>query len=312
MWNQDEGLSAWHGDGGVQNNITFSWNLVAEGLEGHSTGYITGAQTKAAADVVTNIDMHHNLTMNNSHRNPLFKHKSGRIVNNLFYNQSFYTTQIGGGMQADIINNKYKKGPLYGRVYAGVHEVEAFAGNGTTANGTPTIYMSGNIGWNQTNPSGDQWLMAATNDPNTGGGGENGREMGPIASSWRRSTPIPNTTFPITAEPAANLETSMLPTVGASQRLDCNGNWVSNRDTTDSRLITQYQNNTGINFIPANETQVGGFPTIASGTACTDTDHDGMPDVWENSKGLNPNNAADRNNIAPNGFTQLENYLNGV
>jgi hypothetical protein len=243
--------------------------------------------------------------MNNSHRNPLWKHKTGRVVNNLFYNQSFYTTQIGGGMQADIINNKYKKGPMYGRVYAGVHEIEAFSGNGTTAPGTPSLYLNGNIGWNQTNPSGDQWLMAANTT------GENGTETGTITNSWRRTTPIANTIFPIVAEPASNLESSMLSTVGASQRLDCNGNWVANRDTTDQRLITQYQNNTGITSIVSDESQVGGFPTIASGTACTDTDHDGMPDTWETSKGLNPNNAADRNNVASNGFTQLENYING-
>ena len=40
------------------------------------------------------------------------------------------------------------------------------------------------------------------------------------------------------------------------------------------------------------------------------TDHDGMPDVWETAQGLNPNNAADRNTVASNGYTNLENYLN--
>jgi pectate lyase len=304
-WNQDEGLSAWNGPNETQSNITFSWNLVAEGLSGHSTGYISGANEQADAANVTNMDIHHNLTMNNSHRNPLFKHKSGRIVNNLFYNQRFYTTEIGGGMLADIIGNKYKKGPMYGQVYAGVHEIEAFSGNTTTAPGTPSLYLTGNIGWNQTSPTGDQWVMAATTT------GENGAETGTITGSWRRTTPLPNTPYPIIAEPATNLENSILPTVGASQRLDCNGSWVSNRDSTDLRLISQYQNNTGITSIPSDESAVGGFPIIAGGTACTDSDHDGMPDSWESAKGLNPNNANDRNNIAGNGYTQLENYLNG-
>jgi hypothetical protein len=87
---------------------------------------------------------------------------------------------------------------------------------------------------------------------------------------------------------------------------------VINRDALESRIITQYQNNTGITSIPATENNVGGFPVIAGGTTCADADHDGMPDVWEIARGLNPNNAADRNTIAGNGYTNVEKYLTGV
>ena len=55
-----------------------------------------------------------------------------------------------------------------------------------------------------------------------------------------------------------------------------------------------------------------GYPTIATGTPCPDTDHDGMPDVWETSRGLNRNNAADRNTVAASGYTNLEVYLAGT
>ncbi len=37
-----------------------------------------------------------------------------------------------------------------------------------------------------------------------------------------------------------------------------------------------------------------------------------MPDSWEIANGLNPNNAADRGAFASNGYTNLENYLNGI
>ena len=94
-------------------DVTVSWNLVAEVLglrsSGHSTGYITGGN---AAGGMSNFDFYHNLTMNNSQRNPLAKNRSSRIVNNLTYNNRFYATQLGGGISADIIGNKYKKGPL--------------------------------------------------------------------------------------------------------------------------------------------------------------------------------------------------------
>jgi len=42
------------------------------------------------------------------------------------------------------------------------------------------------------------------------------------------------------------------------------------------------------------------------------SDHDGIPDDWELSNGLNPNDAKDRNVVAANGYTMLEKYLNSI
>ena len=55
-----------------------------------------------------------------------------------------------------------------------------------------------------------------------------------------------------------------------------------------------------------------GFPALKSGVAPTDTDGDGMPDEWETAHGLNPNDETDGAATAENGFTNLENYLNGL
>ncbi|MFO7657217.1 MAG: T9SS type A sorting domain-containing protein, partial [Bacteroidales bacterium] len=54
------------------------------------------------------------------------------------------------------------------------------------------------------------------------------------------------------------------------------------------------------------------FPTLNSLPAPTDTDQDGMPNDWEIANGLDTNNAADRNNIAADGYTMLEKYLNSI
>ena len=47
--------------------------------------------------------------------------------------------------------------------------------------------------------------------------------------------------------------------------------------------------------------------------APADTDHDGMPDAWEQAHGLDPRNPSDRNaDPDGNGYTSLEDYLNSL
>lgn len=43
-----------------------------------------------------------------------------------------------------------------------------------------------------------------------------------------------------------------------------------------------------------------------------DTDGDGLPDLYENTVGLDANNASDGSAVSANGYTNLENYLNGI
>src|SRR5690606_3837200 len=82
-----------------------------------------------------------------------------------------------------------------------------------------------------------------------------------------------------------------------------------NRDAVDKRVIHDVRNQTGV--IIGDETDVGGFPVLKKGTSPVDTDRDGMPDEWERTNGLNPNNPEDRNGDQNgNGYTNLEEYLN--
>ncbi|MCA1607324.1 MAG: hypothetical protein LC775_18070, partial [Acidobacteria bacterium] len=82
-WNQDEGI----GSASVR-AVTISWNLVGEGIrstaEWHSTGILFAGGVPARSAEIINVDMHHNLTMNNNHRTPLLRNKSSRILNNLW------------------------------------------------------------------------------------------------------------------------------------------------------------------------------------------------------------------------------------
>ena len=82
------------------------------------------------------------------------------------------------------------------------------------------------------------------------------------------------------------------------------------RDTIDRRIVNDVLNKTGHSIISTNDQPEGGWPVLNSLTAPPDGDHDGMPNAWELVHGLDSTNSADRNNIGPDGYTQLEIYLN--
>ena len=58
--------------------------------------------------------------------------------------------------------------------------------------------------------------------------------------------------------------------------------------------------------------EVGGWPQLESGNALTDSDRDGLPDIWEKERGLNANDPADGNATQNDGYTYLEHYLNSL
>ena len=238
------------------NSETFSWNIIAEPFSTHPTGFVYSCENTTGntwCDNVTDIDFHHNLLMSDSHRNPLVSFKTGRWVNNIVYNAGFYYTSIGAGVYLDAIGNHYVGGPLVATYWGDpnkvIHEFQVSerpcAGSDLNCpTGNPSLYLSGNIGPNQSNSAGDQWLMAnmvsQANQP----------ELGPVPRLYQRTSPLTATTYPITVDPVQNLDTVMLATLGDSRSLACNGAWVSNRDSVDTRLISEYQNNTGVLCVP--------------------------------------------------------------
>ena len=104
----------------------------------------------------------------------------------------------------------------------------------------------------------------------------------------------------VTTVPARDLLDFLLPTVGAS---------LPKRDSVDARLIDHVRNRTGKLIDSQNE--VGGWPELKSGEVPLDADNDGMSDVWEIKHHLNPHDPSDATQIAKDGYTQIEEYLNG-
>lgn len=103
----------------------------------------------------------------------------------------------------------------------------------------------------------------------------------------------------VTLDPVAKLLDKVLGTVGACK---------PSRDAIDQRIVRSVHDKTGSSRIST----TGPWPDLAPGAPAppVDSDHDGMPDVWEKAYGLDPNNARDGAAAAANGYTNLENYLN--
>jgi hypothetical protein len=117
--------------------------------------------------------------------------------------------------------------------------------------------------------------------------------------------------MPVTTWPAIDAFDSVLAGAGATLPL---------RDTLDARIVLDVINRTGrlidvqggFPHGTSYGATVSAWPALAAGTAPVDSDHDGMPDSWETANGSDPANPADRQAIASNGYTRLENYLNDI
>jgi hypothetical protein len=301
-------------------NMTTQWDLFYEPHEAHPVGLGTG-YSSVSGDTSNQVsstynDFHHNLIVNVDHRIPEYDWGSGRWINVVTYNYSFFGMAGFGATQTDVINSVWDCNNL-----APSHvPVNSTDGNqsGFIA-GTPSFYLSGNIGPGHSTPSADQFADLARQINS-----ENGPEVGSFPSSWQRSSPLPEpNAFPIQVDDATKLITILPPTVGNSQSLDCNGKFVLRRDDADSRIVNQYQTHGGGGFWPNGVTYTGNNsswpqPTapwqdnpILGGAACVESLHDGIPDQWKQLKALSTTDPNLYKTVAPNGYTWLENYLNG-
>ena len=130
-------------------------------------------------------------------------------------------------------------------------------------------------------------------------------------ASYRRAYPNASPPIPVNVVHVDALEDHLLPVVGASRRLDCEGAWIFNRDAADARVIEEGYTKRAQDFLVTHENQVGGFPFLEKGEPCVDSSGDGIPDAWLIRNGLNPEQS-----IGPRfhetGYTYLELYLNGM
>jgi len=312
--------------------VTLSHSIIGEELAGagqttatNTSGYSGDGST--VPDLMTDIDFHHNLFTGASHRLPLITIKSARLVNNYIYAWTYYGMRTTG--LRDIIGNyfAYRSGQTFVS-----HEIQAWSGvQGNDTSLAPSFYLAGNMG--PSDPTGtSNWSLTGLAVNEAGG-----EVSSPLSTAYQRSSRIPTPVgyVPIVADPVTSISTAsglLLNTlraapydgVGASRRLDCKGNWVNAQDPVDSRTVNAVANGTplfgsytysSLATSPQTQADLGGWPTLAAGTACADSNNNGIPDVWESYWGsvfglgstLNPNgfNFGD-------GYTNLEHYIQGV
>jgi hypothetical protein len=294
-WTIDEGFSSRQA-----HNITLQRTLISECLNdaGHA---IQQAPHGYAASINGDIgSFHRNLLAHCVGRNwslagglqggsPTLAIGRLDIRNNVVYNWKDRTTD-GEIYQVNFVNNYYKRGPASTKNYAIDLDFYAIAEN------PPQYYVAGNV-----MPG-----VFAANE---------------VAKSYR-ADPVPPGNYlasaplwdphveTITAEAAYE---DVLADVGAN---------VPMLDEHDTRILREVRNGThtysgsrtGLPGHIDNEADSGGhetFPTV-SRPATWDTDNDGMPNAWETSHGLNPDDPEDRNgtNLSRIGYTNLEQYLN--
>jgi len=268
------------------------------------------------------MSFHHNLLAHHSERAPNIQITGVcDIVNNVIYNTKWASTQLldrtpNYVSHINVVKNYYKKGPDSA---AGKYEIKTYwakpGGDGIE------VYVEGNIGWHRTSNSEPENLVV---DP----------DCHSDVVGTRHTAPL------ITETSAVDAYEDVLLYSGNYQGLNCNGTWSSRRDAVDKRIIEEVKRRGGkiidassINdckgvcrgapyvLTRADYTDLGIndsldadlWPIISSGTGCTDTDHDGMPDEYENLNGFDSSDPSDGNEDADgDGYTNIEEYLNGT
>ncbi|WP_460609854.1 T9SS type A sorting domain-containing protein [Hymenobacter terrigena] len=310
-WSTDEACSFYQGD-----STTLQWNLISEPLdysyhfeagdtdfEHHGFGGVWGGR---------HASFHHNLIAHCKGRMPRFSGSGGLTPavagaemadfrNNVIYDWGSYNTNGGEGGAYNLVNNYYKYGPATstGSTSGVAIKSMMFYPFFSAALPFPQAYLSGNYVDGYPAVTRNNWLGVAPGSA-------------PRSDTTRIKVTVPFATTALPTQTAQDAYTAVLAQAGCVLPV---------RDVLDQRIINDVRNRTGglidvqggfpAHITPYSVSQVA-WPVLNCGTAPADSDHDGMTDDYETTHGLNPNNAADRQGVATNGYTNLENYLNGI
>jgi pectate lyase len=273
---------------GSVSDITVQDSLFAWGLDraNHSKGKHSKGALICTMDggECGRISLVRNLFAHNRDRNPDVNGTSIgpiEIVNNVFYNPisqfgEFYDWE--GDLRINYIGNTALSGPSTRRTKV-PHAVEI---------------------WNDRSPSYD--VRVYVRDNIDGHHRRNGSELDELVvlpDHRRYLAPEPFSPLTVEAVAAEAALEGVLVHAGAT---------VPTRDALDRQVVQDVIDRTG--HVISDPAEVGGWPSLGSGTAAVDSDDDGMPDPWEIGHGTDPHAFDAWGDANGNGWANLEDYLN--
>ena len=338
-WSMEESLTAYDSD-----YTTVQWCIIGEAL--YNSKNSKGARAYAMQWGGEHSTMHHTLITNSMSRSPRFNgvrdardghdhFVDSEFANNVLFNWGkiyggeYYKTSMEAAAWYDpanpsydrvyLINNYYRAGPCTvnqdGLMFArpDAESVSGAYGQWYAKGNKMDISGFSKAGWTE--------KAAALNADNWNGVG--------IDRTKYELTEIPYALSGMKYESADDAYDAVLAKAGAS---------LPRYDEVDQRLIAEAAGQldpkytasckvAGIIDSPDDITLSTPGEYVAEAELYTnypdlslkegekymvDTDCDGMPDAYEEANGLNPNDASDGVIVATNGYTNMENFLNGI
>lgn len=269
-------------------NLTVQWCIISEAFnrDGHGFGGIWGGWGAS---------FHHNMFAHMKSRSPRFcgARYQGKLDkeindfrNNVIYNSG--KTYGGEGGNYNIVNNYYRSGGSAFCYPSAPNPEEKGFKSLPIESIISNWYVHGNIVHGNNAVSANNW--------------NGGVSVSSTTNNLKRENPLPSE-YIGKEESAEEAYKNVCRGVGAV---------LPKRDSVDTRVVNDVINGTG--KVPSTLEDIPGnpFPVLNSVAAPTDSDHDGMPDDWEITNGLNKDDASDRNSVGADGYTMLEKYLNGI
>ncbi len=307
-WSTDECVSFYQNE-----DFTLQWCLISESLRNSVHG--KGAHGYGGIWGGRNASFHHNLLAHHDSRNPRLGEINGSpfaltdlvdLRNNVIYNWVGNSCYGGEGMNANIVNCYYKPGP-------GTTKKERIISiDKETETGFPTtgiwgkFYVDGNYMAGSTRATADNWNYGVYAQFSSGYG------TVPAADKTAMRLTTPLNSGEITTHTAEKAYERVLEFAGASLV----------RDTIDRRIISDVSTGTAtfmtggngsVNGIVDTQDHVGGWPELATLPAPADSDNDGMPDYWEDTRVLDKNSPGDAQLTTVDGkYPNVEVYINSL
>ena len=306
-WSVDECMSIYHCD-----SITVQWCIISESMS-HSN-HIKGSHGFGGIWGSNYGTYHHNLLAHHSSRNPRMASGCGNTDyrNNVIYNWGYQS--LYGGEKNQKGNDQFN--------FANLNIVANYYKPGPATNPGELMYRIANPSFRSEDDHGKWYIAENAVEGNDDVSSDNWNGGVQTELSFEKiKIEEPWSSMPILQQKAEEAYKLVLDNAGAI---------LPKRDLTDTRIVEEAKggyatyegktykreyhvaDTTKVCGIIDTQEDVGGWPELQSLDAPLDTDHDGMPDVWELKNNLDNTNPDDRNNTDADGYTMLEKYINSI